>query len=199
VLSIPDIQRLDAIEGHLNYREGMTLFAFAYNATGSGRIVEIGSFKGKSTCWMATGLKLAKIENKVVAIDPHINVRDCEVVPAYNEKSSAEAFCHNLTRLGLRDYVQPVCSTSKAAEAHWSEPISLLFIDGSHRYEDVLDDLTLWVPWVERGGVVCMHDTAPGRGFIGVHHALEQYTQKNTSLIRVMQLGNMTVLRKSTE
>ncbi|UCC22926.1 MAG: class I SAM-dependent methyltransferase, partial [Planctomycetota bacterium] len=152
VLSTADIERLDAIEGHLNYREGMTLFALAYNALGNGRIVEIGSFKGKSTSWMATGLKLAEIEDKVVAIDPKINVGDIEAASGHNEKTCAEVFWQNLTHLGLSDYVEPVPSTSNAAAVHWSGPIRLLLIDGSHRYEDVLSDLTLWVPWVERGG-----------------------------------------------
>ena len=48
------INQLETIEGHTNLRQCATLFYLAYTAAKApGKIVEIGSFKGKSTCWMA--------------------------------------------------------------------------------------------------------------------------------------------------
>ena len=41
----------------------------------------------------------------------------------------------------------------------WSEPISLLWIDGDHRYEVVKADFLGWEPFVVPGGVVVLHDT----------------------------------------
>ena len=40
----------------------------------------------------------------------------------------------------------------------WSKPIHLLFIDGSHRYEDVLADFAGFFPGVVPGGIVACHD-----------------------------------------
>jgi hypothetical protein len=41
----------------------------------------------------------------------------------------------------------------------FDHPIELLFIDGAHQYDLVLEDFERWVPKVVEGGVVAMHDT----------------------------------------
>ena len=60
--------RFKKIEGFLFPLEGYTLMMLAANGAGEGEIVEIGSYKGKSTCWLATGSKGAGRE-KVTAVD----------------------------------------------------------------------------------------------------------------------------------
>ena len=40
----------------------------------------------------------------------------------------------------------------------WNKPIHLLFIDGSHEYEDVLADFRNFYPHVIPGGIVAFHD-----------------------------------------
>jgi predicted O-methyltransferase YrrM len=42
------------------------------------------------------------------------------------------------------------------------EPLDLLFVDGSHRYEHVSRDFALWSPLVRPGGLVAFHDVWPG-------------------------------------
>jgi cephalosporin hydroxylase len=39
------------------------------------------------------------------------------------------------------------------------EPIDFLFIDTSHEFEHTLQELSIWVPLVKRGGWVAFHDT----------------------------------------
>jgi predicted O-methyltransferase YrrM len=58
------------IDGWLSDNEGELLFNLAKNCKGEGKIVEIGSWKGKSTVWLASGSKSGK-NVKVYAIDPH--------------------------------------------------------------------------------------------------------------------------------
>lgn len=62
------------MEGFLKYREGAVLFYFAYTQPHPGRVVEIGSFKGKSTVWIAKALEISR--------------KDEKVVPIYDEQSS---------------------------------------------------------------------------------------------------------------
>ena len=192
ILDYSEIKKLDALEGHLHYREGMTLFFFAYRKTFEGRVVEIGSFKGKSTAWIATALKLARTEEKIVAIDPHINIRDLEVVPDYTESTSYDIFLNNLSQLDILSFVEPVRSTSESAAKNWDQQIRFLFIDGSHRYEDVLLDMSLWIPWVNVGGIICMHDSSDSR----VHRAIKEYIKSSDCLKIELDIGNLTVLRK---
>src|ERR1700761_7895342 len=56
------------IDGYLKGKEGYALMLLAMGGPGRGAIVEIGSFKGRSTCFLALGTKLAGRE-KVIAID----------------------------------------------------------------------------------------------------------------------------------
>ena len=101
-------------------------------------IVEIGSFEGGST------LKLAKNPNcKVYAIDPHL-------------EGSFNKFKQN-----IRNYknIVPIIKKSEDAIDDVTEKIDFLFIDGSHKYDDVLKDFILWSPKVRDGGIVAFHDS----------------------------------------
>jgi len=189
--------KLDSIEGRLNIKESLTLFYFTFYIPCKGRIVEIGSFKGKSTTWMAAALKLRKSQDKIVSIDPHINTHEPHVVPEYHEKTSYESFVLNLSQLGLFDYVQPIRDFSKNAADRWDDKISLLFIDGSHRYQDVLDDLNSWEKWVNKHGIIIMHDTDPAGKHREVIKAVVEYRKKNKHLKKIFELKNMTVFEKT--
>jgi predicted O-methyltransferase YrrM len=193
----PDLaERLNGVEGHTTPRQCAVLFYFAYTLKG-GRIVEIGSFKGKSTVWIAEALRRRGAGERVAAVDPHENTGKIEVVPAYAEDSSYADFLNNISRTGLGDWVEPARKTSRAAAGNWNEPIRLLFVDGSHRYEDVLLDLRLWEPWVDVGGVICMHDTRASGHRKGVRRAMNEYIVAGGRFDRLLEMKNMTVFEKS--
>jgi len=63
-------QQTAAVEGWLARAEGKLLYRLAKRCTGRGVIVEIGSWKGKSTIWLASGSRAAS-RSKVHSIDPH--------------------------------------------------------------------------------------------------------------------------------
>lgn len=44
-----------------------------------------------------------------------------------------------------------------------SKPIDFLFIDGDHRYEEVLQDFSDWTPLLKPGGLLAMHDARMSR------------------------------------
>lgn len=197
LLSEQQIQQIKSIEGQFNLREGATLFYLAYiSSKTDGMIVEIGSFKGKSTCWMAKALQIADSNEKIIAIDPHINTHDIRV-PAYKEESSFEAFKNNLKNCGVTQYVEPVKQTSEDAAKFWNQPIKLLFVDGSHIYDDVMLDLKLWEPHLDVGGVLVMHDTKPMGPKVGVRRAVNDYIVKNGRFKKLLQLKNMTCFTKT--
>ena len=196
LLSPSQIQQLDGVDGQLSISQGAVLFYLAYTLPPPGRIVEIGSFKGKSTSWLASALQLGKTDEKLLAIDPHLEANKQGVVGHNSQPGSHEAFLENLLRLKLTPYVQPVRKTSQDAAQGWNEPLKLLFIDGSHLYPDVLTDLRLWEPWLKIGGVICMHDTRANGSHPGVPRAMNEYIVAAKRFKELLRLGNMAVFRK---
>lgn len=139
---------LDGVAGWLTDEEADTLYTLARRVTGDGVIVEIGSFKGRSTICLALGSR-AGASVPVYAIDPgNVGTRRAAELRA------------NLERAGIADLVVPVAATSNDAFASFEpERIELLFIDGSHEYAQVMLDFAQWTSRLVDGGMLVMHDT----------------------------------------
>ena len=138
-------RRLDELPGWLSYEEGETLYTLAKACTGRGVIVEIGSWRGKSTTCLGLGSKAGN-QVAIYAIDPH------------SEHTFGD-FTRNVEAAGISDLVTPMPGRSQDLAEGFDHPIELLFIDGAHQYDLVLEDFERWVPKVVEGGVVAMHDT----------------------------------------
>jgi MMP 1-O-methyltransferase len=133
------------VPGWLTDEEGEALYELARACTGRGVIVEIGSWKGKSTVCLGLGSKAGE-SIPIYAVDPHADYRFGD-------------FEANVERAGIKELVRPVASLSQPAADDFHEPIELLFVDGSHEYDLVLEDFEKWVPKVVEGGWVAFHDT----------------------------------------
>ncbi len=138
------------IGGWLTDDEGKFLYYAARNCTGKGVIVEIGSWKGKSTVFIGKGSESGgKI--KVYAIDPHI-------------EGTYDEFKRNIKNTELNDIVIPVVETSEEAAKDLTEPVEFIFIDGDHEYESVKKDFELWFPKLIDKGIIAFHDTVAWPG-----------------------------------
>jgi predicted O-methyltransferase YrrM len=151
---------VEDVPGWLTRSEGTLLFNLAKNCTGRGVIVEIGSWKGKSTIWLAKG-SLAGKHAKVYAIDPHSGTAEHL---RQGKPSTFEEFERNISRAGVAGLVSPIVATSEAAASSFDEPIEMIFIDGDHDYQAVKRDFDLWYPKVVDGGVMAFHDTTVWQG-----------------------------------
>ncbi|MER3474514.1 MAG: hypothetical protein C4335_10895 [Armatimonadota bacterium] len=152
----------EAVEGWLTREEGELLYRLARQCTGRGVIVEIGSFKGKSTIWLAKGTQ-AGVGAPVYAIDPHTGSAEHRTTDG-GQVWTYEAFMNNLRRAGVEGLVHPLLTTSAQAAATFQLPVELLFLDGDHRYEAVRQDFDLWFPKLIEGGYLLMHDTIRWNG-----------------------------------
>lgn len=140
-----------SVEGWLYAEEERWLFDAAYSLSGPANIVEVGSFKGRSTCFLASGCR--GTEKRVFAVDT-FNGNDSD----FGYRDFFNEFSENVRRAGLSGHVQPVVGKSAEVAKTWTMPIHLLFIDGSHVCEDVLADFFGFFPHVVPGGVVAFHD-----------------------------------------
>lgn len=139
------LRAISQVRGWLADEEAVALYELARSCTGRGVIVELGSWRGRSTICLALGSR-AGAGVPVVAIDRHTDETFVD-------------FTANIERAGVADLVRPIRSLSHPAAEGFDEPIELLFIDASHTYEDAWLDFQLWVPKVVEDGIVAMHDT----------------------------------------
>lgn len=141
------------VEGHLNPDEADLLEKLASEVT-NGCIVEIGSFRGKSTIRLANGARVSGCE--VYAVDPHDPFNDNGTWFGIEDRA---VFLRNILDAGVADIVKPVFLKSHVAGDGWKELIGLLFIDGDHTYEGVKRDIQCWVKHVVNGGLIAFHDS----------------------------------------
>lgn len=151
-----------SVDGWFTELEGAALYQAAKNGSGKGKIVEIGSFKGKSTIWLASGSKEAGRE-QVYAVDTHRGSPEHQPGGEFSSHMPPEGttelvFRQNIREAGVADWVEPIVRSSQEALALWTDPIRLLFIDGNHSYEEVRSDFLGWERFVVPDGLIAFHD-----------------------------------------
>lgn len=178
------------IEGWLKDNEGELLFTLAKRCRGKGVIVEIGSWKGKSTIWLAYGSKSGK-KIKIYAVDPHTGSSEHQ-----KEKKKIwtfDEFKKNIKEAGVEDLIIPIVKTSEEAAKRFNRPVELIFIDGEHKYESVKMDFKLWFPKVVNGGIMAFHDTIVG---YGPKRVVIDYLYKSKHFKNVRFVGSITYGQK---
>lgn len=150
-----------------SYPERGYLFQLASDTPADAQVIEVGSWMGASTCFLAGGLKGPAA--KIFAVDNFRGLSTCGEDAAWYGRhfrqlgadSTLEIFRANFAALGFAPRSEPVVSDSLAAArtlAAKQGSIDLIFIDGDHSYEACKADITAWAPFVKRGGVMAFHD-----------------------------------------
>jgi predicted O-methyltransferase YrrM len=165
-----ELEAGDAPDGLISPREGMLLYVLAKRAASFGNIVEIGSYLGRSTWFLARGLQDAGSPYRVVSIDPHLGGSE----PPYRE---------NLRRTGIADRVDVRVGFSYDVAPEFDEPVGLLWIDGDHSYAGVRRDFDDWFPKLEVGGWYAMHDTV--NAWLGPTKLARQLVSGDQALVDV--------------
>jgi glycosyltransferase involved in cell wall biosynthesis/predicted O-methyltransferase YrrM len=150
---------VESIEGFMVPGQEEYLFNKVKSLPDDAVIVEIGSFKGRSTVAMAYACIGTK--RKVYSIDTWDgNNTD------FSERQFFEIWQNNVQFNGLEQYVIPLRGHSHDVLNRWdkltnSKAIDFIFIDGSHQYLDVLKDFELSFSLVKNGGWIAFHDVVP--------------------------------------
>lgn len=149
-------QKARVVPGYLGENEARFLGLLAACAPGEGAIVEIGSFKGRSTVMLASVAARYGLP-PVVAIDPHNSpmLLDTKTNP---EASSYQDFLQSIAAAGLSSHVEPHRDYSSSVAQSWNQPIRVLWIDGDHSYDAAKQDLHNFLPHVAPFGIVAFHD-----------------------------------------
>lgn len=154
-----------AIPGWLKTIEAVELFRLAHNTPDDHPVCcEIGSWLGKSSVIFAIALR-PKTGAKLYCVDPFDLVRDeAWHIETLREQvgdtdlSRMELFRKHVRDNNVEQIVVPVEGYSYQVIKSFKKPLDLLFIDGAHDYEGVLQDFIAWSPLVKPGGMIAFHD-----------------------------------------
>jgi len=147
----PYVHALFAIPTHLSPQERLSLFGCAAALPPGFVAVEIGSYLGASTAFLAYAA-LTK-DGMVHAVDTWGN----EAMGNEGERDTWHEF-HANTRSFAAHIVTHRGRSVEVAERVGRIPCDLLFVDGDHARDAVIADLRNWLPSLKPGGVLAMHD-----------------------------------------
>ena len=162
------IWRSRRIVGWMRGKEAVELARISYSLPEDAVVVEIGSFLGCSTVLLAGARKLRE-SGKVQCVDPFDASGDAYSVPVYRRiadsaaASLRESFDENIREAGLEEWVEVHQGRAGDVASAWSLPIDLLFLDADHSYRVVSDTYEKWSRYLKVGGVIAVHNSAPGR------------------------------------
>ncbi len=155
--------RIEPIQGWLDANAGGVLYQIARYQAPTPNVVELGSWKGRSTAWLASALA-DRGEGKVVAIDTWLGTateqQHADLLRGYGPDQLYEEFLLNMGQLGVRDRVEPWRMTTLEGARRWDRgaSIGVLHIDASHEYADVRADFEHWAPHMADGGFIVFDD-----------------------------------------
>lgn len=136
------IEKVEKIPGWFFPVQMEFLYPYAQKAK---NVFEIGTYAGKSTLFWA----LANPEANIITTDTCIGVPS-NGIPGV-------AIMPEVVQAGK---IIALKEDSHELVKRYNAPIDLIFIDGSHKYADVCQDITDWLPKVN--GIMVCHDYEGG-------------------------------------
>ena len=164
-----DLAKIHNVKGFLDEEEAGLLYRLALEASKSSPCLEIGSYCGKSAVFLGTACR----ENKTVlfSIDHHTGSEEQQPGQEYFDPDlldeetgkidTLRLFRKTVDDFDLGNAVIPVIGRSDVIGRAWNTQLGLIFIDGSHAYESVLNDYQIWAKHIIPGGYLVFHDIFP--------------------------------------
>jgi MMP 1-O-methyltransferase len=160
----------EAATGFMPADEGVALYEAAAEAAKVGDLLEIGTYCGKSTIYLAAAAATVP-DRVVVTIDHHRGSEEQQpgweyhdatlVDPEVGLMDTVPTMRRTLHAAGVEDLVVAVIGRSPVVAKRWNTPVGFVFIDGGHTDEHAQADYTNWAHHVMTGGILAIHDVFP--------------------------------------
>jgi predicted O-methyltransferase YrrM len=200
-------QAAEAAKGFMPPEEGQALYRTAAAYAALGPVVEIGTYCGKSTIYLAAAARGA--DQMVVTVDHHHGSEENQPGWEYHDTTLVDErtgrldtlphFRATLAGAGLESQVIAVVGRSAEVARLWRMPLGMLFIDGGHTDAAAMADYANWSPWVTLGGALAIHDVFPDPAGGGqAPYRIYQQALASGEFADVAVYGSLRVLERTT-
>ena len=138
-----------------------------------GTFVELGAWLGKSSAYLCD-----KATGKQITIIDTWKGSPNELTTTHALATQVDIYKLFKANMGERNY-KSIKATSKAASKKFAdESLDVVFIDLTHTYESVKEDIALWLPKVKKGGYIAGDDYH--KNWQGVIQAVDELLPNRT-------------------
>ena len=163
------------VPGWFNCPELYSLMVSQASALEPSTFVEIGCWKGKSSSYMAEQITLSGKPIHFYCVDTWKGTtteQHHQVDPDVANDRLFEVFTNNMSPFA-GNYT-PIQSLSVDASTRFdNDSLDFIYIDASHEYKDVVDDINSWLPKLKVGGTIAGDDYNSPLVSAAVHDTLK--------------------------
>lgn len=183
------IRSYKRIDGWLSLEEAEAIYKTASKLPRGSTVLEIGTWKGKSTYCLARGLR----SGKIICIDPFDASGEEVYLETKGEEPLLNQFSQRMKELGVLQKIQ-ICKGRSEDFVEEIPAIQFLFIDGDHSKEACEFDFTSYERALQRGGYLAFHDYYPERRELGPTWVIDNLVMpsnnfKRITLVKSLWLG----------
>jgi predicted O-methyltransferase YrrM len=200
IAGVPDFEQVaksaDGIPSMLGRQTAFALYMLCYLQELSGDVVEIGSWQGYSTSFLASAVRDSRngVLHAVDHFQGNAGKEEFYVVDRPDLSDLRLGFERNMRNQQLWDSIRLLdMPNDEAIRQLEGVQVRFLFIDGDHSKEGVEKDIRMFFPLVRPGGIVVFDDFAPH--FPGLVEAVSQLVATHRPQ-RVFCYQNTLVLKK---
>lgn len=184
------------IQGWLTPSEALGLRYVASKLNKNSRVLEIGSWKGKSTYCIAHGL----VDSTIFCIDPFNADGELQSKSSYELERGDEDLLTQFNK-NVKGFnkiqINPYKGYSQDFVGKVND-VDFLFIDGDHSQEGCKFDFDHFEDIVKPGGYIAFHDYHPKRKEVGPTYVIEQIVSKNNNYKWMYRFDSLVVFQKKT-
>lgn len=200
-------RRAEETRGFMPPDEGLALYEAALEGGRVGPILEVGTWCGKSTVYLAAAAH--EIGGHVVTVDHHRGSEENQPGWEYHEPDLVDPAVGKLETLpharrtivdaGIEDVVTMIIGRSTEVAGWWGAPCGMVFIDGGHAADVARADYEAWIEHVAPGGLWVIHDVFehPEDGGQAPHDELYRRALDTGDFEEISATGSLRVLRRN--
>ena len=143
------------IDGWFNYDDAYD--TLAQMCPENGIFVECGAWLGQSSSYLADVISLNRPDISLYVVDSWLG-SSAELDTAHKLATETDIYRIFLDNMGDRKFIPIRKLSVDAAQDFEDNSLDVIFIDMSHEYEDVKQDLDVWFPKVKQNGHISGHD-----------------------------------------